>query len=130
MTRYEPVIGILHTDSSVLPQKKSLRRHFNYLVRENEPQSSFELTGRMSAIFNTKDAIERLYTLAPKQKIDESKILLKTKWYHQVQDLQHLITTRALVPMIQGKGNGEFQRVASLASPQLTAVQFGTAILG
>eukprot|EP00297_Palpitomonas_bilix_P007427 CAMPEP_0113878306 /NCGR_PEP_ID=MMETSP0780_2-20120614/6602_1 /TAXON_ID=652834 /ORGANISM="Palpitomonas bilix" /LENGTH=497 /DNA_ID=CAMNT_0000864747 /DNA_START=27 /DNA_END=1520 /DNA_ORIENTATION=+ /assembly_acc=CAM_ASM_000599 len=106
LVRYHPVDGILHTDDSVLPEDKRLHRHFNYWQEKKMDKKTFELTGRMSAIFkHLDDSNPLLYTLCPHRKIEESKILLKSTWHHQVQDIQHLVVTRALVPMIQGLGN-------------------------
>ena len=72
---------ILHTDSSIMPQKKLSWAAWNYNI-DSPDDSPITLTYNMNILQNIKTQDALLVTLNPKQRISKDKIIKKLQYTH------------------------------------------------
>lgn len=102
MIRYAPERVVLHTDQSFVPEDPANRRCFNYVYYKGmkEPQ----LTGLLGEVSHQPRVDpEPILTMNPTR---EPENIVHERWCSvHVQDLQHMIAVRVLMPNFQGDGN-------------------------
>jgi uncharacterized protein len=82
--RYQNNSVILHTDTRLLPRKKSTRSSWNYLLQTDKQQNLPILTYSMNILQNIKSDIEFCVTLNADDYIDPQKILGQYQYAHPV----------------------------------------------
>ena len=82
--KYQSNSVVLHTDSRLLPRKKSTRSSWNYLLQTTKQQSAPILTYSMNILQNIESDIEFCVTLNAIDFIDPKKILGQYEYTHPV----------------------------------------------
>jgi len=99
--RYTPVIVDLHSDDSILPERK-MWRAFNYFQQGGI--ETFELVGRSAEIFGYGDLKPQpLIHLNPQRRARDP--LVSRVWRHHAQDLWHIAVMDVFLSEMQGRGN-------------------------
>ena len=80
--KYQRNSVVLHTDSRLLPRKKSTRSSWNYLLKQSDPQSLPVLTYSMNILQSIKSEIDFCVTLNATNQIDPKKILGQYEYSH------------------------------------------------
>lgn len=101
--RYQPNLAVLHTDSSVLPSKRSAWAAWNYERATNSAQESSRvclhyLLNKLQPLPYSQPVVETLNPLRP---IDPAKVLGTFEYSHPIFDLA-AIQAQAEVPALQG----------------------------
>jgi uncharacterized protein len=91
---------VMHTDTSLLPQKKSTWSSWNYLLQDNAHQAPI-LTYSMNILQGIESKTEFCVTLNAKHKIDPKKILGKYEYAHPVFS-RDVVQAQAAWPLING----------------------------
>jgi len=100
--RYAGAPAYLHTDESFLEPDEKKKRNFLMKIRGEHT----ELTGDMGRVSGQLPLDPTpILTLDPMREIPEDKIIKQKYCSIHVQDLKHLLLTRALMPAMQGEGN-------------------------
>lgn len=94
---------ILHTDTSLLPTRKSTWSSWNYLLQDSDAsaQQAPILTYSMNILQSIASSTEFCVTLNAKQKIDPKKILGEYEYAHPVFSAD-VIQAQAAWPLING----------------------------
>ncbi|MES2675523.1 MAG: FAD-dependent oxidoreductase [Pseudomonadota bacterium] len=82
--QYQNNSVVLHTDTRLLPRRKSTRSSWNYLLQSNKQQSLPILTYSMNILQSIESDIEFCVTLNADDYIDPQKILGKYQYAHPV----------------------------------------------
>ncbi len=101
--RYQPNRAVLHTDTSVLPQRESAWAAWNYERAAQHEQESARvclhyLLNRLQPLPFTQPVVESLNPVRP---IDPAKVLAEFEYSHPVFDLA-AIRAQSRVPELQG----------------------------
>jgi predicted NAD/FAD-binding protein len=101
--RYQPNLAVLHTDTSVLPQRKAAWAAWNYERAANHEQESSRvclhyLLNQLQPLPFDQPVVESLNPVRP---IDPSKVLAEFDYSHPVFDLA-AIQAQQRVPELQG----------------------------
>jgi uncharacterized protein len=97
---------VLHTDTRLLPQKKSTWCSWNYCLQTHKNAAPI-LTYSMNILQNIKSDIEFCVTLNASEKIDPQKILGQYQYSHPVFNHQALVAQKSW-PLINGVNNTWF----------------------
>ena len=83
--RYQANTAVLHTDSSLMPMRKSAWSSWNYHITEQDPED-VKVTYYMNRLQNLSVNKDYFVTLNLDEKIDSTKIIKKINYSHPVFD--------------------------------------------
>ena len=104
--KYKKNVAYLHNDSRLMPNNKNTWSSWNSII-EKENFNNSCITYWLNKLQNLKSENNYFLTLNPSIKIDETKIIKKTKFFHPFYDMQ-AINNQKRLGEIQGQNNSWF----------------------
>ncbi|WP_291844262.1 FAD-dependent oxidoreductase [Maricaulis sp.] len=101
--RYRPNTAVLHTDTRLMPARRSAWASWNYLERSHGDTREISLTYWMNRLQPLPVAVPVLVTLNPQTEPDPARVLRTDQYSHPVFD-QAAIAAQTAIGAIQGKG--------------------------
>lgn len=101
--RYRPNTAVLHTDTRLMPRRRSAWASWNYLERRRGDTNEISLTYWMNRLQPLPVETPVLVTLNPQTEIDPERILRTDQYDHPVFD-RAAIDAQSAIGAIQGRG--------------------------